>query len=66
MEKKTIWIIGIIVLVLVIICCCVAFIAVGASSLMIFSQDSSQTLEEIIEPDVLIPGEPVQIGRAHV
>ena len=61
MEKKTIWIIGIIVLVLVIICCCVAFIAVGASSLMIFSQDSSQTLEEIIEPDVLVPGEPVQL-----
>ena len=49
MEKKTIWIIGIIVLVLVVICCCVAFVTVGVSSWMIFSQDTTQTSPDIFE-----------------
>ncbi len=59
MEKKTIWIIGIIVLVLVVICCCVALVVAGASSLMIFSQDSTQTSQEIIETNEKPTQEPV-------
>ena len=61
MEKKTIAIIGIIVLFLILVCCCVAFVAVGASSLMIFSQDSTQSYEDVIDPEVFTPEEPMQL-----
>ncbi len=61
MEKKTIAIIGIIVLFLILVCCCVAFVAVGASSLMIFSQDTTQSFEEVIEPEVQDTEEPMQL-----
>ena len=61
MEKKTIWIIGIIVLVLVVICCCVALVTVAASSWLIFSEDTTQTSAEVFESNETPSQEPITL-----
>lgn len=49
MEKKNIWIVGIIVLLMVLVCCCTIFIISGVTYARLMPQASNQIIEEIFE-----------------
>ena len=61
MEKKSIWIVGIIVLLLVLVCCCAIFIISGVAAAILMPQTSNQSSIEIIESEEPPVQEPITL-----
>ncbi|HSM26294.1 MAG TPA: hypothetical protein VK856_15625 [Anaerolineaceae bacterium] len=61
MEKKNIWIVGIIVLLLVLVCCCAVLIISGVAAAILMPQASSQSTIEIIESEEPPVREPITL-----
>ncbi|MDO9088362.1 MAG: hypothetical protein Q7U53_19305 [Anaerolineaceae bacterium] len=57
MEKKNIWIVGIVVLVMVVLCCCAIFVVSGITYATFMPQASSQSIEESTAPNESTPRE---------
>jgi len=61
MEKKNIWIVGIVVVVLVVICCCAILITSGVTYAIFMPQASSQSIEESTAPKESTPWESITL-----